>query len=151
MTRVIVAKRSPQNAPRPKVDVRKEGFTDPILPPSYATSASQEQVAAEFSLVEILVLPPLLAIVLRLSVYVAFIVVLTILDLVIGFVALSLFDAHCRAILVFLNFPRATPLELTRRQGRLRARHRNKGILRPNITLASLRPPAAIGTFLYAR
>jgi hypothetical protein len=151
LTRVIVAKRSPQNAPRPKGDVRKEGFTDLILHPSYAIPASQEQVAAEFSLVEILVLPALLAIVIRLAVYIAFLIVSTALDLVVGSVALCAYSTRvCRAILVFLNFPQATPLELSRRQGRLRARHRKKGILPPNIASASLCPLDVIRTFLYA-
>ena len=150
LTRVIVAKRSPQNAPRPKGDV-KERLTDLILHPSYATSASQEKVAAEFSLIEILVLPALLAIVIRLAVYIAFIVVSTVLDLVISSVALCAYSTRvCRAILVFLNFPRVTRLESTRRQGRLRARHRKKGILPPNITSASLCPLPVIRTFLYA-
>jgi len=150
LTRVIVAKRSPQNAPRPKGDV-KEGLTDLILHPSFATPAPQEQLAAEFSLVEILVLPALLAIVIRLAVYIAFIVMSTVLDFGVGSVALCAYSTRvCRVILVFLNFPRATPLELTRRQGRLRARHRKKVILPPNITSASLCPLAVIRTFLYA-
>ena len=109
------------------------------------------QVAAEFGLVEILVLPTILAIVIRLAVYIAFVVVSTVLDLVIGSVALCAYSTRiCRAILLFLNFPQATLLELTRRQGRPRARHRKKAILPPNFTSASLRPPVAIRTFFYA-
>lgn len=160
LTRVFVARRLPQNAPRPKGEV-KEGFTDLILHPSYTTSASQEQgsgipgwnvqATSEFGLVEILVLPILLAVLIRFTVHIVLVIVSTVLDLVIGSVPLCAYSTRaCRAILVFLNFPQVPPLELSRRQGRLRARHRKKGILPPNATSASLLPLATLRTFLYA-
>jgi len=150
LTRVFVAKRSLQKTPR--LTEGEAGFTDLILHPSYA---SQEQAASfpgwnvqahEFGLVEILVLPAVLAIVVRFTVYIIFIVMSTVANLLFSSVTLCAYSTPvCRAISVFLNLP----LELTCRQGRLRVHHRKKAILHPNTAFASLRR-TAVQSFLYA-
>jgi len=146
LTRVFVAKRSLQKTPRPT-----EGFTDLIPHPSYASPEqaanfpSWNVQAHEFGLVEILVLPAVLAIAIRFTVYITFLVLSTVASLLFSSVTLCAYSTRVgRASLVSLNFSLATALEFTRRQGNLRARHRKN-----NTAFSSLRA-AAIQSFLYA-
>jgi hypothetical protein len=158
LTRVFIARRFLQDTPLPLVNVGKEESMDLILHPIYATSQKLSTSASdwntqaqEFGLIEIVVVPTLLAVAIRLAVHIASVVVSAVLNVVLGFFALCAYSLRVfHAILVFLNFPPAVPLDLTRRQVRLNERHRKKGIFPTNTNSISLRPPAAIRTFLYA-